>query len=98
MPKLKRFARQKMPAFALFGAREGVPIASTGPDKAPPQIEVARRLIALGHRRISFIVRREHRHPEPTRPVRAYLDELESAGVKTGTFNLPDWEESREGF
>ena len=95
---LKWFARQEMPAFALFGAREGVPIAATGPDKAPTLAEMTRHLLTLGHRRISFIVRHEHRQPEPTRPVRAYLDELAAADIKTGAFNLPDWEESREGF
>ena len=95
---LEWFARQETPAFALFGAREGVPIAATGPDKTPTLAEMTRHLLALGHRRISFIVRHEHRQPEPTRAVRAYLDELEAAGVKTGAFNLPDWEESREGF
>lgn len=95
---LEWFARQETPAFALFGAREGVRIAATGPDKAPTLTEVTRHLLALGHRRISFIVRREHRQPEPTRPVRVYLDELEAAGLTTGEFNLPDWNESREGF
>ena len=95
---LEWFARQQIPAFALFGVRQGVPIAATGPDKVPTLIELTRRLVALGHRRISFIVRQEHRNPEPSLPVRAYLETLEEAGITTGKFNLPDWEESREGF
>lgn len=95
---LEWFARQQIPAFALFGVRQGVPIAATGPDKTPTLAELTHRLIALGHRRISFIVRHEHRNPEPSLPVRAYLETLEKAGIPTGKFNLPDWEESREGF
>ena len=95
---LKWFANQEQPAFALFGARDGLPIASTGPDKGPVLAAVTRRLVTLGHRRISFIVRSEHRQPEPSPSIRAYLDELEAAGVVTGPFNLPDWEERREGF
>ena len=95
---LEWFARQETPAFAKFGVRDGVSIAATGPDKTPTLAELTRRILELGHRRISFIVRREYRAPEPARPVRAYLDALEAAGITTGNFNLPDWEESREGF
>ena len=95
---LRWFANQEKPAFALFGARDGLPIASTGPDKGPTLAKATRRLVALGHRRISFIVRCEHRQPKPSPGIRTYLDELEAAGIATGPFNLPDWEESREGF
>lgn len=95
---LEWFAGQEAPAFALFGVREGLPIAATGPDKGPALAGLTRRLIALGHRRIAFIVRREHREPEPSPPIRSYLGELEAAGLATGEFNLPGWEESREGF
>ena len=28
----------------------------------------------------------------------AFLGELEAAGIATSEFNLPDWEESKEGF
>ena len=34
----------------------------------------------------------------PVPSLRAYLDELGAAGIPTGPFNMPDWEESREGF
>ena len=95
---LEWFAQQETPAFALFGARGGLPIAGTKPDKAPPLAEATRRLIELGHRRISFLCRSGIRLPQPARGVRLVLDELEAAGIETGPFNLPDWEESREGF
>lgn len=95
---LEWFAEQEAPAFALFGPMSGLALAGVKPDHALTTAEATRRLIALGHRRISCIVRREIREPIPSPGVRAYLDELEAAGIKTGTFNLPDWEESREGF
>lgn len=95
---LEWFAEQEAPAFALFGRMSELALAGLKPDHAPPTAEATRRLIALGHRRISCIVRREIREPIPARSERAYLDELEAAGIKTGAFNLPDWEESREGL
>ena len=95
---LEWFARQETPAFALFGARADVPIAGTGPDKGPAFAEVARRLVGLGHHRISLVVRHALRQPEPAPSIRAYLDELAAANITTGTFNLPDWDESKKGF
>ncbi|MGB1129523.1 MAG: substrate-binding domain-containing protein [Haloferula sp.] len=92
------FAAQETPAFALFGRRGEVPIAGAGPDKSDAFAEATRRLIELGHRRISFIGRSLLRSPKPGRSIRAYLDELESAGIRTGPFNLPSWEESADGF
>jgi DNA-binding LacI/PurR family transcriptional regulator len=95
---LEWFAEQETPAFALFGNRAGLPIAGIGPDKIPVTAEVTRRLIALGHRRISALCRHQFRLPQPANSLRAFLDELEAAGIATGKFNLPDWEESKEGF
>jgi DNA-binding LacI/PurR family transcriptional regulator len=95
---LEWFEQQETPAFALFGVYLGLPIAGTGPNKAKPLAEATRRLIELGHRRISFLCRREIRLPQPARGVCAVLDELEAAGIPTGAFNLPDWDETLEGF
>lgn len=95
---LEWFAQQETPTFALFGARDGLPVAGTGADKTPCSAEATRRLIELGHRRISYLCRRQLRWPQPGRSARCILGELEAAGIATGSFNLPDWEESREGF
>lgn len=91
-------AEYETPAFALFGARVGLPIAGTGPDKVQPLGEATRHLIEPGHRRISFLCRREIRLPKPALGVRAVLGEIKATGGVTGVFNLPDWEESPEGF
>ena len=95
---LEWFCAQPMPAFALFGRREGLPIAAIGPDKQPAIAAATRHLIGLGHRRIVLLARRLRRLPEPGRSERALLDELKSHGIPMGDFNLPDWEETREGF
>ncbi len=95
---LEWFAGQETPAFAIFGRMSGRTLAGVKPDKAPPQAMATRRLLSLGHRRISCIVRHEIRQPSPARGVRAYLDELEAFGIKTGKFHLPDWEENHDGF
>jgi DNA-binding LacI/PurR family transcriptional regulator len=95
---LEWFSAQETPAFALFGIRHGVPIAATGPDKAQPLAEATRRLIALGHRRISFLCRSQHHLPQLGRWVHSFLSELETAGIATGRYNLPDWQESGDGF
>lgn len=95
---LQWFSEQPVPAFALFGRREGIPIASTGPDTHTPLVAATRQLVALGHRRIVILCRGERRKPSPGITERAILDELTASGIATGDYNLPDWEETAEGF
>lgn len=95
---LEWFTTQPLPAFALFGRREGLPIASTGPDKPPAVAGATRHLLRLGHRRIVLLARRERRLPEPGKSERAFLNELEAHGIRSGSYHLPDWEETIEGF
>jgi len=95
---LEWFSAQETPAFALFGRMAGLPLAGTKPDKVSTHAAATRCLLDHGHRRISFLCRRQHRLPEPGRAMRAFLSELEAAGIATGAFNMPDWEERPEGF
>ena len=95
---LEWFAAQPVPAMALFGRRSGVPIASSGPDKAPAYTEATRQLIRLGHRRIVLLCLKLRRLPEPGPIERAFLAELAAQGCPVSGFNLPDWEETPEGF
>jgi DNA-binding LacI/PurR family transcriptional regulator len=78
---LEWFSAQELPAFALFGRRTGLPIAGTGPDNLTPFMVATRRLIALGHRRIVAICRRERRLPSPGNAERALLNELAKHGI-----------------
>ena len=95
---LEWFVEKEVPAFSLFGVHTAVPIAAGRPDKQAAFADFTRRLIRLGHTRISFVCRRHARKPQPSKNLCGYLGELEAAGIAAGDFNLPDWEESREGF
>ena len=97
-PVLEWFSAQPVPAFALFGRRGGLSIASSGPDKASALVTATSRLLDLGHRRISLLCREQRRIPQPGKSERAFLKALTEAGIKTGPYNLTDWEESKEGF
>ncbi|MFT5905765.1 MAG: DNA-binding LacI/PurR family transcriptional regulator [Cryomorphaceae bacterium] len=95
---LQWFVDHDIKVFALAGRRFQFPIAGTGPNKAPLYGEVTRKLIDLGHRRIVMICQKALRHPEPNLSARVFLDTLQTAGIPTGDYNLPDWDVSEEGF
>ena len=95
---LEWFIDKKIKVFALAGRRFSLPIAGTGPDKSKPYREVVHELATLGHRRIVLLVQRQLRLPEPSFFTRAFVNALEDAGVPTGQYNLPDWEDNAEGF
>ena len=95
---LQWFAAQATPALALFGRRGAVPIAGIGPDHLPALLAALRRLIELGHRRIVTLVRPERRIPHPGHLERAVLADLAAHGIPVGPFNLPHWEDTREGL
>ncbi len=92
------FTQQPTPAFALFGRPEGLPIAAAGPNKVPAFAAAARQLIALGHSRVVLVARRGRRLPELGRSETAFINELKTGGIQISDFNLPDWEETREGI
>ena len=95
---LEWFSAQPIPSFALHGRAGGLPMARTGPDKVPAVIDATRQLVALGHRRIVLITLSPRRRPVPGRVERAFLTEMAAHGIPTGDYNLPDWEETPEGF
>lgn len=83
---------------ALFGRRRGLPLASVGPDKPLAIAALTRQLVRLGHRRIVMIGRRSRILPVPGSSELAFLAVLEEAGLATGSYNLPDWEETLPGL
>lgn len=95
---LNWFCDRPTPSFALFGRASGVPIASVLPEKIPAYQAATDKLVALGHRRIVMLVRTDRRLPEPGRTERAFLQRLASHGIQTGTYNLPDWKDDRDGL
>ena len=95
---LEWFVAHSVPVFALFGRRRDLPIAGDGPDKRPALAAATRALIDLGHRRTVLLMRGLHRLPRVGPAGSVFLETLEARGIRTGDYNLPDWEESREGF
>ncbi len=95
---LEWFASRTKPVFALFGRRQGLRMAGFGPNKVPACVAATRKLIELGHRRVVLLCRRIRRLPSPGPSEQAFLEELSAAGIKTGEYNLPDWEEFSGGF
>lgn len=92
------FSEQPFPVLAIFGRLSGLPIAGAKPDKVPPLGDVTRQLIGLGHRRISLLTQSARRLPEPGHFERLFLENLKSHGIHTSTYNLPNWDDSTEGF
>lgn len=95
---LEWFAVQPKPAFAFAGRWRRVSIAGITPDKVPAQRKAVRRLVDLGHRRIVMLAREERRKPNPGFFERSFLEELESNGIRTGAYNLPDWKDDMHDF
>jgi hypothetical protein len=95
---LEWFSTRNAPAFAIFGRRRNVKIASVGPDKVTAIRGVVRRLVALGHQRIVYLVREERRQPSLGLPERQFLQELEANGIPSGPYNIPDWQNNPDSF
>lgn len=92
------FAEQPFATLAIGGANHTLPISSIGFDYEPAIRDATRRLVKLGHRRIVFISPDFSRRPVRSQPIRAFLDELSSAGIPAGEYNSPEWDESPEGL
>lgn len=95
---LEWFSQQSKPVIAQFGRFSQLPIAAVGVRKIPAMTTAVKKLVSLGHRRIVMLAREERRKPTPAAFEQAFLDELESHGIQTGLYNLPDWEDNMKGF
>lgn len=95
---LEWFSKQSIPVFAEFGRNEGIPISSVKINKAPAMLGAVRKLVALGHRRIVMLAREDRRKPTPGEFEQLFLRELEANGIKTGSYNLPDWDNHVTGY
>lgn len=95
---LEWFAAQPLPVLALGGGCKGLELAAVGPDVDAKFLEITRRLLDLGHRRIVILSPENARMPVCSRTFQLMLDEMSRRGVQTSAFNLPDWEETPEGL
>ena len=97
-PLLDWFVEDQIPVFALYGRRRGLPIASVGPDKGPAIQEAVAQLASLGHRRIVTLCREERHRPELGSQERHFLEALRAHDIPTGSYNLPVWKDTPDGF
>ena len=95
---LEWFSSRPVPAFALFGRRNDLPIAAVGPDKRPTFAAAVRELFQLGHRRIVLMARPRRIMPAPGAAEQVFLNELACHGLVVSDYNLPAWEETPHGF
>jgi DNA-binding LacI/PurR family transcriptional regulator len=95
---LEWFVNRSVPTFAFFGRFRELPIAAAGLDKIPAFRAAIRRLAELGHRRIVLLQPKHNRVPTHAALVRESLEEMEANGIKTGSYNVPDWEQSPAGL
>ena len=91
-------AGQPVPFFALAGRSAGLPMAGATIRKSAGITIAVRRLVDLGHRRIVMLVREDRRKPFPGGQEQNFLDTMETLGVKTGSYNLPDWTDTVDDF
>ena len=97
-PVLEWFSEAKIPALALFGRVAGLAMPGSGLDSLVALQEGLDCLFSLGHKKIVMLTRKERRIPELGRHEQLFLEQLKSQGISSGTYNLPDWEESAEGL
>ncbi len=95
---LQWFADQPEPAYALFGRLPSVDIAGVGILKSPALAQAVQRLVELEHERIVMLTRPERRKPSPGMFERRFLGALAEHGIRTGDYNLPDWENNPADF
>lgn len=95
---LNWFSQQSTPCYALFGRARTVKIAASGVTHTDTYRDIINRLTTLGHRRIVHLSRSERRMPTPGLVERVFLEELQSHGIETSSYHLPNWDDSPEGL
>lgn len=95
---LRWFVEEEIPTLSLFGDCGDLPVAAAGLDYLPTLLELVGKLVGHGHRRIVFLQGRGCQGQREHRLWRAVFSELERNGIRTGDYNLPHWNDSRDGF
>ena len=98
---MKWFAAQDKRVFAIGGAYWGMPkVAGAGANAISAHLETIRRLCALGHRRIVFLMPSFVRQVDgkPSSIAKMIMEELAAHGISGGSYHLPEFEETPEGL
>ena len=95
---LEWFSKQPAPSFAIGGRHTGNEMAATAVNQTSAMKFLLRRLVALGHRRIVFLTLEDRLKPKLAVLEQCFVDELEAQGIKTSSYNLPEWAFDSEGL
>jgi DNA-binding LacI/PurR family transcriptional regulator len=82
----------------MFGRFRRLKLAAAGLDKAPAFRTAIKHLVGLGHSRIVLLQPKSNREPVLARLLVETLEEIESHGIKTGPYNIPEWEQTPDGL
>lgn len=98
---LEALAATGRPVFSYGGWDYGLPVSGVSVRMTSAVVEVTRRLIAYGHKRIVLFAPSHWVDPVPLSVATAFLDELAGAGLKPsrrpGSYNLPLWDRTSAG-
>ena len=95
---LQWFKDSGLPVYAVFGRHWTLKMDGFSFDASAGVKALAERILSLGHKKICWIARKEHRQPELGKNERVFFETLSSSGITPGPFTLPDWEETPDGF
>jgi DNA-binding LacI/PurR family transcriptional regulator len=87
-----------VPVIAVGGPVGGLDIAAVRVDFVKMMRECVRRLVASGHERIVLAAYPEAGSPTQHPLILAFKEELACAGIKSGRYHVPDWDQTGEGF
>ncbi len=95
---LKWFADQPFPALAIGGRHTDTEISNASVNTTKAMKVLLDRLVSLGHRRIVFLTLEDRIKPKLAVLEQCFVDELETHGIQTGSYNLPAWPYGAEGL
>lgn len=97
-PVLEWFVARELPVMAFGGRFQDVAVASSATSMGPAIESSLTVLAGHGHRRICLLVPAILRRPVPVPSVEKFLSILRERGIAATDYNLPDFEETAEGF
>lgn len=92
------FVSRSIPVMAVGGGVLGLPVACTVSSIDQAIRDSVGNLVGLGHRRIVGISPDSWRLPVPSHTGNAFLQALGEHGIPPTSYNLPAWDQTREGL
>lgn len=100
-PLLEWLTAQDRRVFAIGGPYVGIPkVAGVGANTVSAHLDTIRRLCALGHRRIVFLMPSFVRqvNGKPSSIAKIIMEELAAHGISGGSYHLPEFKETPDGL